>query len=727
MGNCMKYFFVCIVVIASLCASLTCWSAGLTGEDESLLEHLSGRMPAVLSKDGEWLVYLDGDSILHRRNIGTGADQKAMLFRTPKLIGSSHNGEKIVVRNDNCVSIVDFSSANPSVRHLKPNCEIISAADLAYEPGDRFYGNLGLAISSDSKLVAFDDVASSDQRRIVLLDSTSGQIVNQIPMVGNTLHIQFLDQDSKLLIVQGIFGEKWEATAEPSSLQFVVLDLKTRNLHAFFESALTTITGETLLWHFSEATGDLYAVGQTSNPFNKDINTPVPILKFNLKRCAASLPLKLRWEFITDFTADPQGRWIATIEGQKLIVRKSSNGEVFLERDLENVTRSFVPSADGNTLFGIEAGSLETQRQSTFFGGQVYSGGGKIIEIPLAQYLENISVKESIPWSAEACRIEDEAIGARQLSAGVTPVKLAEVNLGETDLAKVMPDQANCFSQLNYESGAIFNKWGLSDDGRLWIDAYDHLEEFELLTQKSASRLPVTRTADQCILSVFSKRIFLKWQNNSDNVTVIPFDKSGTEKIFVQRKGQALSNITQRGNALGIAWANFEADPNTKHPVIYDLQTADEIAILPDVYVELEAPDFVYTSPIEDLKAGSYQWRVSYGGSVRAQFRSTGDQKVSTLLWDGLGYPQQFDARLNESRLEDRRVIDLGSGWAALWQQSGITLYNAVTKKRYAEIPLQNPGNVAWSVKDRVLLIETQSYSDENGKTEWKLHTYKVD
>ncbi len=723
----MTYFSMCVVVIAGLCASLACWSAGLTGEEESLLEHLSGRMPAVLSKDGEWLVYLDGDSILHRRNISTRVDQKAMLFRTPKLISSSHNGEKIVVRNDNCISIVDFSSSNPSVRHLKPECKIISAADLAYEPGDRFYGNLGLAISNDSKLVAFGDEASSAQHRIVLLDSSSGQVVNQIPVAGNTLHIRFLDQDSKLLIVQGIFGEKWEASAEPSSLQFVVLDLKTRKLHAFFESALTTITGETLLWHFSEVTGDLYAVGQTPEPFSRDINTPVPILTFNLKRCAASSPLKLRWEFITDFTADPLGRWIATIEGQKLVVHKSSNGEVLLEKNLENVTRSFVPSADGMTLFGIESGSLETQRQSTLFGGQVYGGGGKVIEIPLAQYLENIPAKENNSWSAEACRIEDEAPGARQLAAGAAPVKLYELDLGETDLAKVMPDQANCFSQLNYESGAIFNKWGLSNDGRLWIDAYDHLNEFELLTQKSLSRLPITRPADQCTLSVFSRRIFLNWKNNGNQVTLVSFDKTNEENMFVQRKGQVLSNITQRGNELGIAWANVEADPNTKHPVIYDLQTAQEVAILPDVYVELGAPDFIYTPPIEDLKSGAYRWEISFGGSVRARFRSTGDQKVSTLLWDGLGYPQQFDARLNESRLEDRRIIDLGSGWAALVEQSGVTLYNAVAKKRYAEIPLQNPRNLAWSAKDRVLLIETQSYSEENGKTEWKLHTYKVD
>ncbi len=727
MGNCMKYFSLCVVIFAGWCSSFPAWAAGLTGEEESLFGYRSGRMPAVLSGNSEWLIYLDGDSILHRRNIGTGVDQQLMLFRTPKLISSSHNGEKVVVRNDNCISLVDFSSISPSIRHLKSSCETISDSDLNYEPGDGFYSSLGLAVSGDSKLIAFDDVESTDQRRIVLLDSASGQVVSQIPVIGNTLYLQFLDQDSKLLVVQGIFGEKWEAAAEPSSMQFAVWDLKARNLHSFFESPLTTITGETLLWHFSEVTGDLFAVGQTSDPFNRDINTPVPVLKFNLKRCGSSLSsLKVAGQYFTDFTADPQGRWIATLEGQKLAIRKSSNGDVLLEKSFENLTRSFIPSADGKTLLGVAAGTLEAQRQGPM-GEQVYSGGGKLIEVSLAQYLDNIPVKEAAPWPAEACRIDDEAMGARQLSTVAAPVKLYEINLGEIDLAKVMPDQANCFSQLNYENGAIFNKWGLSEEGRLWIDAYDHLEEFELLTQKAMSRLPVTRSPDQCNLALFSKRVFLNWQNGGDKLSVEPFDKSSAEKTFVQRKGQTLSNVTQRGAGVGVAWANYEADPNTKHPIIYDLQTAVEIATLPDAYVEFAVPDFVYVPPIADLKAGSYQWSISYGGSVRAQLRSTGDQKVSTQLWDGLGYPQAFDNRLNQSLLQDRQVIDLGSGWAALRLQSGVTLYNAVTKKRYAEIPLQNPRNIAWSAKDRVLLIETQSYSDENGKSEWKLHTYKAD
>lgn len=728
MGNSMKYFALCAAIFSGWCASFPTWAAGLTGEEESLFGYRSGRMPAVLSGNGEWLVYLDGNSILHRQNISTGADQKSMLFRAPKLIGSSLNGEKVVVRNDNCISLVDFSNTSPSIRHLKSSCETISDPDLNYEPGDGFYSSLGLAISADSKLIAFDDVASSDQRRIVLLDAASGQIVNQIPVIGNTLHLQFLDQDSKLLVVQGILGEKWEAAAEPSSMQFAVWDLKSGNLHSFFDSALVTITGETLLWHFSEATGDLYAVGQTSDPFNRDIDTPVPILKFNLKRCGSSTAsLKVTGQYFTDFAADPLGRWIATIEGQKLIVRKSSNGDVLLEKNFENLTRSFIPSSDGKTLLGIETGALDAQRQGIMGEQQVYSGGGKLIEISLAQYLDKIPVKESTPWSAEACRIEDEVVGARQLSVGAAPVKLYEINLGEIDLAKVMSDQANCFSQLNYEHGAIFNKWGLSEAGRLWIDAYDHLEEFELLTQKPVSRLPISRSSDQCNLAIFSKQAFLNWQNNSDKVSIEPFDKSSVEKIFVQRKGQTLSNITQRGTKVGVAWANYDVDPNTKHPVIYDLRTAEEIATLPDAYVEFAVPDFVYAPAIEDLQAGSYQWSVSYGGSVRAQMRSTGDQKVSTRLWDGLSYPQEFDNRLNQSLLQDRQVIDLGSGWAALRQQSGVTLYDAVTKKRYAEIPLQNPRNIAWSVKDRVLLIETQSYVDESGKTEWKLHTYKAD
>lgn len=727
MENCMKCFALCVVTCVGLLTSLAAWSAGLTGEDESLLEYRSGRLPAVLSKDGEWLVYVDGDSILHRRNISTGTDQKAMLFRSPKLIGSSNNAEKIVVRNDNCISIVDFSNFSPSIRHLKSTCETISGADLNYAPGDRFYGSLGLAISGDTKLVAFDEVTTSDQRKIVLLDSTSNQVVSQIPVIGSTLHIQFLDQHSKLLVVQGIFGEKWEALAEPSSLQFFVWDLKTRNLQAFFESALITITGETLLWHFSEATGDLFAVGQTADPFNRDVNTPVPILKFNLKQCSSSpSSLKVGMQYISDFTADPLVRWIATVEGQKLIVRKSSNGDVLLEKNLENLTRSFIPSLDGKTLFGVESGTLESQRQGEF-GGQVFGGGGKVIDIPLAQYLEDIPLQENAAWPTDACRIEDEAISARQLSAGATPIKLYEINLGELDLAIAMPDQANCYSGVNYEHGAVFNKWGLSEDNRLWIDAYDHLEEFELLTQKSISRLPVTRSADQCNLSIFSQRVFLSWKNDGDTVTVVPFDKSGAEKIFVQRTGQTLSNITQRGSGVGIAWANFEEDANAKHPVIYDLKTGMEIVTLPDAYTELATPDFVYTPPIEDMKPGSYQWLISYGGSVRAYFRSIGDQKVSTVLWDGLSYPQKFDVRLNESRLEDRELIDLGFGWAAIRQQSGVTLYNAATKKRYAEIPLQNPGNLAWSDKDRVLLVETTFSLDENGKNKWILHAYKVD
>ena len=720
----MKYFAFCVAACVGLGASFSAWSAGLTLEQESLIGYRSGRMPAVLSSDGEWLVYLDGDSVLHRRNVNSGSDQKTMLFRTPKVISTSHNGEKVVVSKDGCISVVDFGKGHPSVRHLKRNCETIANADLNYEPGDGFDGSLGLAIANDAKLVAFDEAIESDQRKIVLINSTNSEVVTQIPVVGETLHIQFVDQDSKLLVVQGIFGESLESAADPSALQFSLWDLKNRKLFAFFESPLVAITGETLMWSFSEATGDLFAVGQTSGQFNRDTSTPVSILKFNLKQCrASSLSLKLKGQAFTDFKVDPLGRWIATVEDQKLILRKPLNGEILFERDLEKITRSLVPSIDGKTLFGIETGAPEKVR-FVAFEGVAYSGGGKFIDIELASKTEGLPAQNNPTW-AEACRIEDEAVGARQISAVGAPAKLYEINLGEPDLVKAMPELPNCYSPVNYEHGAVFNKWGLSDDGHLWIDSYDHLSEIELLTRKAISRLPVSRSETQCNLAVFSKRLFLNWQN--DKVTVVPFDKASAEKIFVHKAGKVLSNITQKGNWVGIAWAGFEEDSNAKVPVIYDVGTGKEIVTLPSFFTELEVPDFAYMPQLNELKAGSYQWEVSHVGSVRAYFRSVEDQKISTVLWDGLSYSQGFDARLNDSPLQHRKVIDLGFGIAAMVQLSGVTLYNASTKKRYAEISLLEPRNVVWSEKNHILLVEAMSPPDKNGKSDWLLHAYKVD
>lgn len=687
-------------------------AAGPTGE-ESALDYLNKtRLPLELSRDGNWLVYLDSDAVLHRMHIRDAMQhQQIQLPQSVDALSVTKTAQKVALPG--CAGIVDFSSRKPSILQLQKACK----------GGDELRISR-VAISSDATRIARQD----HEGHLWIIDAATQNPLFEIPLEldgrssgAPVLHLSFVDQNRKLLVVQAVQGEMYESAPRDSDMLFAVWDLEKRELFSFFHADSGTLHTEDYLWSFSEASGDLWALQTGSEYWNPEkARGSFDLLNYNLKQCdpEKKSTIKGTRRHILELSADPHGRWIATLEVDELasefnsasqakpvlVIRDSRTGKILRSTKLAKSVRSLAWLPQGDALLGVEGMEMMTLPEGWT---QIKPGSGVNLfrqTIPLPN--NSSTAAKSLPWKAQRCPVEDETPQARMIQMSKQqPVKLAEINLKAPRNEEV-------------ESPCPSHSFGLSKSGSLWIDRNrSHIEEIDPLTGRKTGELAVPRNANTCSLPLYEREQFLNLQG--DTVTLRPFSAKGAGKNrrVLARKpgwtGRAL--LLQHGSWFSVFWVRIGAEGDYTG-VLYALDTGK---LIEEFDWDAEEPELP-SRP--EMQAGEYRWDISYFSSIRAQYRPKLGGGIVTVLWDGL---KPGRIACHDEPCHVPRLVDFGRGKAAAIWSDRLVLYDAAARQILADLPLKAI-NAQWSEGKRLLFVETYDKNKSTEDSSW-LQVYRIE
>lgn len=739
-------------------------AAGATGEEESIADIATGRLPVTVSPNGRWRIHVNANGVLFRTSTTDPlASQSVQLPVMVKALSASDNADKVIFIADNsCVGVLTYpeSSAKsqpvltwfPGYIHgqidKKLECRRISTTakpTINNEPGRDYYMP-SIAISKNGRLGA----RLGDGNSIEVLDTQKGGVVRTVPLMTNesspVLGLRFIDNDQKLLLVNAIFGEAWEGEGSPSDMQYSVWDLRNGYLAGYYHTDnVIGLNRYDLFWDYSDITGELWAIGtrdwQAANS-HPETPAPVTVRSINLKKCDQQ-PRKQVVMPATGWLAmqaDPYGRWLAVVESvyderskqakSRLVVRNTANAKVLASWTVESELKSLAVSPDGTVLYGVSSGIKHTGNDYSFYDFY-FTGGGQVHQFLLDKQLAALPKQAKAEWGASYCRVENEAPGARNIGQKLAEVKL----LHKLDLAW----QLNFFGQRGYRDdpdqplecyssySSTNQKWWLTDDGELWLDKGAQIERVALRTGKVMERIPILRTVYSCVMPLYKQRALLRWYGDTVAITgfdVDPNSKSAT--ILAKKPGWTALTVDWREKRFGVRWIDNRYK-NTSGKLI----EGGAVAILYDAAsgnvlntVAGNADDGnawwneeecgcdeggdVFASPTQDVGTSEtlpeYSWSESYFGSIRAEQRDEYGA-TSTVLWDGL--------KLDSQVLGDSSVVPLGGKLAARRFPYGVDIYDAELRKKVAMINVSGVTNVRWNDKEKVLVIQV-GYGDSS-------------
>lgn len=713
-----------------LSMSQTLLARGPTGEEMALEAYRSNRLPIVLSQDGNWVLHVDNKSVLHRTNVRDPKLHQQVVLDTFQAsntrvqeITPTANGQQVAyIGGGGCIEVVSFTENGPKTKTLRGLCTS--------------YHSTSVALSNNGKFLALESYPRNkphDGRDIGLFSREDGKILFKIPQpigdygYGETvLHMRFLDNDKKLFVVQATMGEGYEGPSYGSDIHFAIWDLQGKTLYSFYHiGTVSSLTEENFAWSFNEITGELWTIQSPSLGYDARIKRDsITFNSINLKQCGSAKKHQIKWikgEEVVDFDIDPQGRWIAIRSGEqrgseqpfKVSVFHLTNGN---EINLGAKLASHYPvlsSHDSNLLiaFGVDA-QLP-----------------RLVSIPESQ-----SPKERIAdvlWKGNHCLLEDEAPGARKIAEATAKAK----RLYSVSLETSVTPENDCGYLLHPELIAYGNeayRWGLSNDGELWVDRISGLERLDPLSGQVQQKIETPRSREVCSLPIYATKEFLNWQG--DTITKRSFASHGIGKdrrVFAEKNNLTALRVQLRGKYVDVVWprqvnsqnTNENGESNYVELITYELETGRELHKQVEHYGMGMPEKGSFTLPLSELKADKYYWELSYFGSIRARQRMSGDN-IATMLWDGLKIPIRLEI-LSHS-LSYPKVDDLGSGKAALLRSDRVVVYDAAMKRKYVDVVTKSPVHVQWLESNRLLFIETAGrYLDEY--VPWSLTAYRVD
>jgi len=590
------------LLILALLALGVANAAGPTDEEENIADVAMGRWPQQLSRDGEWIVYVNGQGQL-MRHAATGTHALVQQIKVPRstlLLSASRTAAKVALLNhEGCIGIATLTGdfKEPSLQWLPPKVIDPQAQDGLCPPSsfddnpraqvDRQYGSSAIGLSADGSRLAVKGPQS-----VRIIDLARQKVVQEIPVSDALFHLRFIDQDRKLLLVSAVLGEVWEGIGSPSDMQFSVWDLAKGELFQMHRTGpSSSLTGYDLQWNFSEATGLLWAVSTDGQRYS--LETPghpsklLPIRPYavRLKQCQAKAirPLTIPVEDAVgpwlEFAADPLGRWVATVEpmtqGQKsasrLLIRNARQGELLASVPYGGELRSLTPSADGTTLYGMLSGQPQTKDFEMGRGAWNFVGGGEWARYDLPAKARQLPIEPDAAWPAQRCQLEDEEPSARDITVrqrSATPVfdvTLTDLRGAQDKALDKTPEKANnlpptpttCTSDrlIDYRNPRV-KAWGQSLDGAIWVDRWAHLERLDPHTGRADAQVPTPRSASVCTLVSYARQQFLSWQG--DTVTLRSFSAEqglGARRVLAVKPGWiAESAAWLNDGQVGVRW-----------------------------------------------------------------------------------------------------------------------------------------------------------------------------
>jgi hypothetical protein len=200
-------------------------ATGYTTEEAALSQVRVRAAPLTVSGNGEWVLYLDRNNILHRQHVHDPARTQSLPMPVKtSVLAASASGERVAfVAGIGCIGWVDFSSAGAlaaGVHWMNGMRREAPAPDTGWASVPGIFtcnGGDAIALSQDGRLLATPS-------QLVELDT--GKVrVNPLAIAGTVFRLQLVDHDSKLLVAHAILGQFYEGLADPSRLHLSVWDL----------------------------------------------------------------------------------------------------------------------------------------------------------------------------------------------------------------------------------------------------------------------------------------------------------------------------------------------------------------------------------------------------------------------------------------------------------------------------------------------------------------------
>lgn len=181
------------------------------------------------------------------------------------------------------------------------------------------FGSYAVALSPNGRLLA---IGSSPLK---VIDLASGRVIYTVPAQFTIRHLRYLDDGQKLLVVQAMLGQGDESPSTGSDMQFLIWDLKRRELFSFHHTGTTgDLLREDLVWTFSEETGELWAINTNGHSFTQDratgkqVEAKIEPYRVNMKLCGGPTAGRIELE------GGPSSNWQPIPEAGGLRRRRGS-------------------------------------------------------------------------------------------------------------------------------------------------------------------------------------------------------------------------------------------------------------------------------------------------------------------------------------------------------------------------------------------------------------------
>jgi hypothetical protein len=731
----MFQFAVCVNRLARLIGALAlCVAAGVavsfpalassTAEGEAIEGFTLGRQPLSMSGDGKWVVYVNEQGSFVRKSTSEqGGEQSIKLGWEPTAISVSKTARVVAFSaGPDCIGTVTFPAAG--LDKEAPVVKMLLAGQCGRNEIHAPYLGTPIALSGDGKFLAAGYQMANDAQAIRIVDIVTGKVKLDLPAVppysgganrNPILALRFVDDDHKLLSVHALMGSSDEAPpVGPSDMQFAVWDIQKRELFSFHH---TGTRGELIeydfLWDFSEQSGDLWSVNTDGQYWSGSKENHILAKTVDLKHCGSKNPERMtdilsgkhsEPKNVRELAADPLGRWVAIVEetagnkpgaeGSRILVRDSRTGRQLGAFGADVVVRSLTPTPDGTLLFGVSAGKPGVNG--------LISPGGRLFRFSLPKMIPASAETVSSKWDDGYCSIEDEIGDARNITEEAPkPRKMYELLLsGEDKWAQ------SCYS---YDGRNIAERWGISNDGHVFLDRYNVIDEIDAGTGKSVQSFKTPRSPTVCSFPWFEQRQFINLQG--DTITSRPFSNaaaSDVRVVFDRRPGWQAMMARFWQKDLIVYWASKRVSPDGGFTptlaVVYDPLThrvLQEKEVPQGGEYDVDPIDYVSLRP--PVSEGAFRWELSYFGSVRVRQFDAGQSK--TVFWDGLRANRGIPRALDGSR--DDTVTDLGNGKGSLIRFDGVSLFEVNPRMRIAEVPVAFARRVNWLEPERLLFVES--------------------
>lgn len=751
-------------MLALLLALLPCswaFADGATGQQEALMAVQARSAPLALSGDGEWRLHVDSDHVLHR--VSVRDEQLAQRFQLPlkaRTLSASVSGQRVAFTSDSsCVGLVDFGSdgaATPTLRWL-PSGPAVAPPQNADAPDHKVPGlpadhecggwldsmDRAIALSADGRwLATASQVIDVDARHVVAtLDAMHPYV----------LSLEFLPDGKKLLIASAVLGERWEAAAEPSHLQFSVWNLQSGRLDRLIslDEHLDLGVPQAYFHSYSSATGLLFRVdaqrhlrAMAKAPHGDD--APLELVQTGLGACKPVwrpvFPLVAReWQ---SMVVDPRGRWVAGVRpASRSEAGRQGAGDVVEWLEVFDLgtrrlitKRPFVQSVyglvalpDGSAILGLTGPEIDQfgfqQEKEGVATGEMFR-----LDVPLARVKRPQPM--SAPWQ-DACLVEDEVKGARTLQQPGRNARLLW-SITATELE-------NLCDYIQQETYSF-----LMPDQTLWMGSRAGISQIDPLTGRRLKTLPAPYKAKACHLPVPQSGGFISYEGDTLVWRALEAGVAVGRKVIDRRPGWRVRYVRwdEAAGALVVYWV---AKPRNRLDGSQDDMLEDMAVVLhhPQTLVKLsevatttagnemggdgEPPQPAPCQREAGPQTTGHDWRVSHFGSFRAYECGPAPGQTRTVLWSHIDvHPRVVSSEQDRVR----RAWAVADGVAVAQDGNRLQVFDIKRRREMARIGIDqgemnwdNPVAVHLLPGSALVLVETADTAP-SGATQIRLNMY---